>query len=81
MKYGNLNASQDSGEGNIGLSKAFKEESTLWQLDVLGDWKHQIQRMYEDAYEAHRKEIYEEHPHLKPETFDTVLSMLGHDID
>lgn len=46
-----LRVDVDSGEGEVVLPESFSEQSYLWQADVLGDWKHDINELYENAVE------------------------------
>jgi hypothetical protein len=47
MLMGRLNCKMEDVEGTIGLSKEFKTANPVFQIDLLGDWIHELQQVRE----------------------------------
>ena len=55
-----LDANIDTGEGEMRVMPHFEKMNTLWQLDVLGDWIYDLQKLYNkkvDIWEEEMKAI------------------------
>ena len=55
-----LDANIDAGEGEMRVMPHFEKMNTLWQLDVLGDWIYDLQKLYNkkvDIWEEEMKAI------------------------
>ena len=48
-----------AGEGEVVVKNNFYKAGTLMRLDVLKDWKYEIEVMYEEALEEWEKEMDE----------------------
>ena len=48
-----------AGEGEVVIKNNFYKAGTLMRLDVLKDWKYEIEVMYEEALEEWEKEMDE----------------------
>ena len=46
-----------AGEGEVIIKNSFYKTDILMRLDVLKDWKHEIEGMYEEAYEDWSREM------------------------
>lgn len=52
----------DTGEGAVRVMPHFEKMNAVWQLDVLGDWIHDLQELYNekvDIWEGELKAIEE----------------------
>ena len=55
-----LDVNFDTGEGTIRIMPHFKKMNAIWQLDLLGDWIYDLQKLYNkkvDIWEEEMKAI------------------------
>ena len=52
-----LVANVDSGEGHIKVMPHFDRMNALWQVDVLGDWIHDLETLYHERMAVWNKQM------------------------
>lgn len=52
-----LDANINTGEGEMRVMPHFEKMNTLWQLDVLGDWIHDLQELYNEKVDDWEREL------------------------
>jgi len=52
-----LDANINTGEGEMRVMPHFEKMNTLWQLDVLGDWVHDLQELYNEKVDDWEREL------------------------
>ena len=52
-----LDANINTGEGEMRVMPHFEKMNTLWQLDVLGDWIHDLQELYNGKVDDWEREL------------------------
>ena len=57
-----------AGEGEVVIKNNFYKAGTLMRLDVLKDWKYEIDVMYEEAFEEWKQEMARSHQEGNPAT-------------
>ena len=52
-----LDVDIDTGEGTVRVMPHFEKMNAIWQLDVLGDWIHDLQELYNGKVDDWEREL------------------------
>ena len=52
-----LDVDIDTGEGTVRVMPHFEIMNAIWQLDVLGDWIHDLQELYNGKVDDWEREL------------------------